>query len=89
MKLRYEPNLAAGGVTGATLALLTYYGVLDVEAAGLWAVLIAAVAPIVQAWVARLFTTPTAKLNDAGIHEDTVNAQAAIGRRARRRGARR
>ena len=85
MKLRYEPNLAAGGVMGAAMALAVYYRLLDWEAAGLWSVLIAGAAPVVQGWVARFFTTPTAKLDDAGIHPDTVDAKAAVGRRAKRR----
>ena len=83
MKPSYEPNLVAGGVTGAIMALLVYYKVLDVEAAGLWAVALAAIAPLVQGWVARFFTTPTAKLDDAGLTPEHVDAQAKAGRRAR------
>lgn len=82
-KFSYEPNLAAGGAMGAIMAILVYYKVLDVEAAGLWAVVIAAVAPVVQGWVARFFTTPTAKLQDAGIHPDSVDARALQTRKAR------
>ena len=83
MKLSYEPNLAAGGVMGALMALAVYYKILDWEAAGLWSVVIAGVAPIVQGYVARFFTTPTAKLTDAGIYPDSVDAAAKEGRRAR------
>ena len=88
MKLRYEPNLAAGGAMGAVMALAVYYKVLDVEAAGLWSVALAALAPIVQGWIARHFTTPTAKLEDADAatpdsryHPDTIDDLAHKGRR--------
>lgn len=82
-KWSYEPNLAAGGAMGAIMAILVYYKVLDVEAAGLWAVVVAALAPVLQGWIARFFTTPTAKLADAGIHPDTIDARANATRTAR------
>lgn len=84
--LRYEPNLTAGGAMGAIMALLVYYDVLDLEAASLWTVALVAIAPVVQGWIARFFTTPTAKLQDAGIPPEHVDARAEVTRRARKRG---
>ena len=75
MKLSYEPNLAAGGAMGAIMALFVYYKVLDLEAAGLWAVALAAIAPVMQGYVARFFTTPTAKLTDAAHVDDSYDAE--------------
>lgn len=90
MKLSYEPNLAAGGVMGALMALAVYYKILDWEAAGLWSVVIAGAAPIIQGYVARFFTTPTAKLADADAatpdsryHPETIDQKAAAGRAAK------
>lgn len=77
-KLRYEPGLIGGGITGAVMALLVYYKVLDIEAAGLWAVLIAAAAPLAQAWGTRFFTLAVAKVRDAGHDPDRITTDAKI-----------
>jgi len=82
-KISYEPNLLTGTAVGAVLALLVGYDVLDMEKAGLWGAVLAFVVPIVQGSISRLFTTSTAKLRDANIHPDTVNAAAHATRRRR------
>ena len=82
-KLSYEPNMIGGTALGSVMALLIYYRVLDIEAAGLWSVVLGFALPPVSAWIVRHFTTSQAKLTDAGIHPDTVDARAKATRVAR------
>ncbi len=76
MKLKYEPNLIAGGGMGAVMALLVYYRVLDVEAAGLWAVALGFILPPIQGFIARFFTMATRKIRDAGHDPEMITADA-------------
>lgn len=78
MKLRYEPGLVTGTAVGAILALLTYYKILDVEGASLWGALAVFVVPPFQAWVSRHFTMPITKIEDAGLHPESITAQAKV-----------
>lgn len=78
MKLKYEPGLVTGTAVGAILALLTYYKVLDVEGASLWGALSVFIVPPVQAWITRHFTMPVAKIEDAGLHPESITAQAKV-----------
>lgn len=88
-KLSYEPNRVVGGafaLVGAVSALAIYYQVLTPEAAALWSALAMIVIPPIQGEIARRFTWPVAKIEDAA-HVDesfepaTINQKARQGRR--------
>lgn len=85
-KLGYEPAAIGGGITSAVLALLVAYGVLDTAKAGLWAVVLAATIPTLQALATRAFTVSVAKLRDAGQHMGSIDAAAHATRQARHAG---
>ena len=78
MKLAYEPGLVTGTAVGAILALLVYYRVIDTQGASLWGALAVFIVPPFQAWVTRHFTMPVAKIEDAGLHPDSITAQAKV-----------
>lgn len=80
MRLSYEPVAAGGGAVSTVLAILVYYGVLDVKGAGLWGTLAVIVLPSVSAGVVRFFTMAKKKIEDAGHRPEDITAQAARNR---------
>lgn len=75
MKLRDEPGLVTGTAVGAILALAVYYKLLDVEGASLWGALAVFIVPPLQGWIARRFTVPLSKIEDAEEHTPALNVE--------------
>jgi hypothetical protein len=82
-KLSYHPTVIGGTGLGAVMALLIYYRVLDVEAAGLWSVALGFFLPPITAWLMQRYTTSSAKLHDADISAHEVERKALANRRER------
>lgn len=75
--IRREPAMAAG-IVGAATALAVSYGLLTAERASLWGTLLLAALPLLQAWWTRQRVMPVSKIEDAGLHPDTITHRAQV-----------
>jgi hypothetical protein len=71
--LQKEPALTSGVGVAAIMALLVYYGVLDLEGAGLWTTVLTVVGvPLVQAIFTRFHVFSENTIREAGLDPAAV-----------------
>jgi len=75
-----NPVVAGGTAVSAILALLVYYGILDVQGASLWGSLAVILLPGASSFVVRIFTMATHKIKDAGHDPEVISAKASVNR---------
>ena len=76
--LQKEPAVTIGAAVAAVMALLVYYGVLDIEGAGVWStVLLVVVVPLAQALLTRMGVFSPNTIREAGFDPQSVKERAA------------
>jgi Mg/Co/Ni transporter MgtE len=76
--MQKEPAVTIGAGVAAVMGLLVYYGVLDLEGAGLWTTFLVVVAvPLAQALLTRMGVFSPNTIREAGLDPAAVKERAA------------